>query len=239
MLYLIGLGLNEKGISLQGLESIKKCKYVYLEDYTVDFPYSTDKLEKVLNTKIIKLGRKEVESDRLISESSRADIALLIYGCPLFATTHLSLLEEAKSKKIKFKVIYSASVLDAVAETGLQLYKFGKITSLPAWSERYRPDSFFDTLKENSGVRAHSLILCDIGLNFKDAIKQLEESLDKNNFNAGKIIICSCLGTDKSRIYYNSIDELKKIKNVSLPFCIIIPSELHFLEKEFLESLSK
>ena len=39
MLYLIGLGLNEKGISLEGLEVIKKCRKVYLEEYTVNFPY--------------------------------------------------------------------------------------------------------------------------------------------------------------------------------------------------------
>ena len=38
MLYLIGLGLNEKSISLEGLEAVKKCKKVYLEGYTVDFP---------------------------------------------------------------------------------------------------------------------------------------------------------------------------------------------------------
>ncbi|MBU2639873.1 MAG: diphthine synthase, partial [Nanoarchaeota archaeon] len=35
MLYLIGTGLgNKKSISLEGLEAIKNCKKVYLENYT-------------------------------------------------------------------------------------------------------------------------------------------------------------------------------------------------------------
>ena len=32
MLYLIGLGLNERSISHEGLEAIEKCKRVYLDD---------------------------------------------------------------------------------------------------------------------------------------------------------------------------------------------------------------
>ncbi|KKM86908.1 hypothetical protein LCGC14_1274180 [marine sediment metagenome] len=46
MLYLIGLGLNEKGISLEGLEAVKKCEKVYLESYTAEIPYSKEDLEK-------------------------------------------------------------------------------------------------------------------------------------------------------------------------------------------------
>ena len=32
MLHIIGLGLNEKGISIEGNETLKKCKKVYLEN---------------------------------------------------------------------------------------------------------------------------------------------------------------------------------------------------------------
>ena len=93
MLYLIGLGLNEKGISIEGREALKKCKKIYLENYTVEFPYRIDKLEKVVGRKIVSLGRGEVESERLSIEANKEDICLLVYGCPLFATTHVSLVE--------------------------------------------------------------------------------------------------------------------------------------------------
>ena len=105
MLYLIGLGLNEKGITLEGIEALKKCVRVYLEGYTVDFPYSVEKLEEIIGKKIKKLGRKEVESDFLVNEAKKEDTALLVYGCPLFATTHETLLLDAKKDKVDAKVI--------------------------------------------------------------------------------------------------------------------------------------
>ena len=52
MLYLIGLGLNEKSISKESLASAKKCEKLYLEGYTVDFPYDIEKdLNVVSGTK--------------------------------------------------------------------------------------------------------------------------------------------------------------------------------------------
>ncbi|MEK6878727.1 MAG: hypothetical protein AABY22_03920, partial [Nanoarchaeota archaeon] len=52
MLYLVGLGLNEREISLESLEALKKCKKVYLESYTIDLPYSIKKLEEIIKKKI-------------------------------------------------------------------------------------------------------------------------------------------------------------------------------------------
>ena len=121
MLYLIGLGLNERGISKEGLLALKKCQKVYLEKYTVDFPYALSELH--LEEDIIPLKREDVESNKLIREAKSRGIALLVYGCPLFATTHLSLILDAEKQKVRTKVIYSASIFDAVAETGLQVYR--------------------------------------------------------------------------------------------------------------------
>ena len=72
MLYLIGLGLNEKGITIEGLEAIKKCNKIYLESYTIDFPYEIKKLEKIINKKIITLKREDVEGDFLIKEAKNS-----------------------------------------------------------------------------------------------------------------------------------------------------------------------
>jgi len=202
MLYLIGLGLNESGLSKEGIEIIKKCPTIYLESYTVEFPYEIEELK--LNKKIIKLKREEVESNKLIEKAKKEDVALLIYGSPLFATTHISLVLEAKKQKIKTKVIYSASIFDAIAETGLQLYKFGKILSMPQWTKDYQPKSFLDFFEQNESIGAHSLILIDIGLNFENALKQLEESFInfKGNKNGlKKILVCSRMGSKKAKIF--------------------------------------
>ncbi|MCK4647310.1 diphthine synthase [Candidatus Pacearchaeota archaeon] len=239
MLYIIGLGLNVDGISKYGLKIVQKCKRVYLEDYTVDFPYSKEELEHILGKKIISAGREFVESLKIIDEAKKIDVALLVYGSPLTATTHISLIEEAKKSKIKYKIIYNASVLDAVAETGLQIYKFGKITSMPKWDEKnnFSPDSFMEIVRENQSIKAHSLILIDIGLEFQDSLNQLEKAAEKHKIKLKRILVCQTLGTKNRKISYKSIEELKEFESVRKPYCIIIPGKLHFLEKEVLENI--
>jgi diphthine synthase len=234
MLYLIGLGLNEKSISLQGLEAIKKCKRIYLDNYTVNFPYSEKILEKNIKKKIISANRDVIESDRLIKESKKENVALLIYGSPLTATTHITLIQEAETNKIKYEIIYNASVFDAIAETGLQIYKFGKITSMPKWQKNFYPKSFMEVVKQNLEIDSHSLILIDIGLDLKDAIIELEESAKEYNLKLDKIVICSRLGTKDKKIIYDFPENLKD-KEIKKPYCMIIPSKLHFMEKEVLE----
>ncbi len=236
MLYLIGLGLNVDGISLYGLAVAKRCKKVYFENYTVDFPYSEGELKEKLGLKkIIPADRNFVENEEIVDEARRKDIALLVYGSPLTATTHISLIEEAKRLGIKCKVIYSGSVFDAVAETGLQIYKFGKIASMPAWKKNFTPDSFMEIVKENKSIKAHSLILIDIGLSFQDALKQLKTCAEKHNIKLKKIVVCQRLGTKDKKILYRGIEELEKFTGVKSPFCFIIPGKLHFMEKEVLE----
>lgn len=234
MLYLIGLGLNLKGISKEGIDAVKNCEKVYLEDYTVDFPYSVKELEKFLGKKVIIANRDFVEGLEFLEEVKNRDIGILVYGSPLFATTHITILDEARKKKIKTKVIYSASVFDAIGKTGLQLYKFGKIASMP----NFEANSFMEIVKENSQINAHSLILVDIGMEFKTALDKLEVAAKEKNFSLGKIVVCSKLGTKEENIFYGELGNLKK-KKVENPYCFIIPGKLHFVEEEVLENLKK
>lgn len=237
MLYLIGLGLEHWGISKQGVEIAKKCKKIYLENYTVELPYSKAAIEEIVDKKVYEANREFVESFEIIDEARKVNIALLIYGSPLTATTHISLLDEARKSGIKTKVIYAASVFDAVGETGLQLYKFGKTASMPKWNEEknFTPESFVETIKENLLIKAHTLVLIDIGLGFQDALKQLEEACEKNDIKVEKLVICQRLGTERQRIFYCDVEAAKKLEEIIAPYCFIIPSKLHFMEKEFLE----
>ncbi|MEK6873462.1 MAG: diphthine synthase [Nanoarchaeota archaeon] len=231
MLYIIGLGLEINGISLHGKKILKSAnvKKVYLENYTVDFPYTKKELEKELKIKIIEANREFVESEEIVSIAKKEDVALLVYGSPLSATTHISLINSCKKQKVKFKILHSGSVFDAVAESGLQLYKFGKTTSLPKWTKNYSPISFIDVIKENQKIGAHSLLLIDIGLEFKDAVVELKES----GFKFDKVIICTKLGV-KSKFYFNELEKIPENK-IEPPYCIIIPGALSENEKESLE----
>ena len=228
---MIGLGLNVKGISLEGISALKRCKKVYLESYTVEFPYSVKELEKVVGKKIISLDRSDVESDKIVLEARRQNVCLLVYGSPLFATTHTSLIEDCKKNRVKFKVIYSSSVFDALGETGLQLYKFGKISSMPKWQKNFTPCSFLETVSLNLKIDAHSLILIDIGLEFKSALEELEIASKETGIKLEGIVVCSALGTSSGKIYYGSLKSLSA-KKVSAPFCFIVPGKMHFVEEE-------
>lgn len=236
--YLIGLGLNEKSLSLESLETLKKCDEIYLENYTVDFPYPPIEIEKLIRKKITELYREDVESEKFMSGAKKKNIALLVYGNPLSATTHISLILTCKKNKIPFRIIHAESILTAIAETGLQLYKFGKTASMPKFQKNFEPDSFLNIILDNQKIKAHTLLLTDIGLSSKDALEQLEKVSKKKDVKLEKIIIHSKAGTKESKTYYNTIEALKK-KQISLPFCIIIPSELHFLEQEALDLLKE
>jgi len=51
--------------------------------------------------------------------------------------------------------------------------------------------------------------------------------------------VCQALGTKNRKIIYDSIENLRELKNIKKPYCLIIPSKLHFVEKEVLEDFSK
>jgi len=233
--YLIGLGLDLESLSLEALEAIEECDKVYLENYTVEFPYNILKLETVIGKKFSPLTRIMVENEGFLEDAKKQDIALLVYGSPLTATTHISLILKCKELGINYKVFHNASIFDAVAESGLQIYKFGKTASMPKWEANHKPDSFRKILLDNMKICAHTLILVDIGLTFPEALEQLKTAL--RGMTLEKIVVCSQLGTfAKKKFYYNKISGLPL--DIHPPFCFVIPSKLHFMEEEALEKFS-
>ncbi|MBI2629892.1 diphthine synthase [Candidatus Pacearchaeota archaeon] len=236
--YLAGLGLNLKSISLEALEICRKADKIYLEGYTVDFPYNVQKIEGVIGKRVIPMTRIMVENEKFLEEAKSKDIVLLVYGNPLIATTHISLVLKCKKESIDYRVLQNSSIFDAVGETGLQNYKFGKTASLPKWQESFKPDSFIEIIKSNQNIKAHTLLLVDIGLDFGTALNQIEESCKKKKFKINRMIVCSKLGTEESSIHYEKLESLYG-KEIYPPFCFIIPSEMHFVEKEALNELKE
>jgi len=237
MFYLIGLGLGLESISKEALDVCKKADKIYLENYTVEFPYKPEKLEEVVGKRVFPLTRIMVEDEKFLEEAKKKNIVLLVYGSPLIATTHISLILKCVEEKIGYKILHNASILDAITETGLQIYKFGKTASMPKFDENYKPRSFVDIIKQNKKISAHTLILVDPVLIFPDALKQLID-VCKKKVKINKLVVCSQLGTKEGRVYYASLEELYGAE-VYHPFCFIIPSDLHFLEKEFLEKVKE
>lgn len=226
MLYIIGLGLDERDISLKAVEALKKCSAIYCESYTGRWDGNISNIEKINRKKVKLLERKDVESDFLVNEARKKKIALLVPGDPLAATTHFQLFLDAKNEGIECEVIHAASIYTAVAETGLQLYKFGRATTLTSHSAM----SPYDVIRENKKAGLHSLVLLDIDMVVEDGVKALIENkaISENE----KIIVCRNLGTKKSEIKY---EDVNKIKMKGLQAVIIVPGKLNFKEEEALE----
>ena len=80
----------------------------------------------------------------------------------------------ARALNIQTKVIHNASIMNAIGACGLQLYNFGQTVSLVFFTETWKPDSFYDRIKENSDLGMHTLVLLDIKVK-----EQTEENLIK------------------------------------------------------------
>lgn len=166
MLYLIGLGLGDaKDITIKGLEIVKKVGKVYLENYTSILCCGQKELEELYGRQIILVDREMMEQGcrEILDAAAEEDgAAVLVVGDPLNATTHTDLLLRAANRQIPFQIIHNASILNAVACCGLQIYNFGETVSIPFWTDTWKPRSFFDKIMRNRRNGLHTLCLLDI-----------------------------------------------------------------------------
>ena len=241
-LYLIGLGLwDEKDISVKGLETARLCDVLYMEEYTSRLGVEKTKIETLIGKKIEFLSREQVEqSDTIIKDAKEKDIGFLVGGDPLTATTHTDFLLQAKKKGIDTKVIHSSSIFTAIAESGLFMYKFGKSCSVPFPAEDFKPTSFYDVIIENKKRGAHTTVFLDLKPE-KNRFMTINEAL-KILLNIGKEITedtiaigLARIGSDNQIIKAGTIKELIDFDFGAPQHILIIPSELHFVEKEALE----
>ncbi|KAG5646223.1 diphthine synthase [Asterophora parasitica] len=181
MFYIIGLGLSdEKDVTVRGLEAIKNSTRVYLEAYTSILMVQKDRLEAFYGKELILADRDTVEtqSDEILHNADKEDVSLLVVGDPFGATTHTDIILRARALKIPTQVIHNASIMNAVGASGLQLYNFGQTVSLVFFTETWKPDSFYDRIKENADLGLHTLVLLDI---------KVKEQSDENLARGRKI----------------------------------------------------
>lgn len=249
MLYLIGLGLyDEKDITLKGVEVAKGCDSIYLETYTSLWHGSLDKLEKAIGKKIVTLQRSDLEekSARLIQEAKSKDVAVFVPGDPLVATTHTSLITEAREEKIGVRIIHASSVFSAIAETGLHIYKFGKTATVAYPEKNFYPKTPYEILAENLKTGAHTLFLLDVKaaesryMTVSEAVEillELESKEKKKIFTPEtKCVGVARLGGD-TMIKYSTAESLRKAEFGRPPHVLIVPGKMHFAEEEYLEEL--
>ncbi len=239
MLHIISLGLfDKKDISVKGLETCRKCDFLYLERYTNFFDNTAKELEEFIGNKVIEIKREDLEnkSSELIKKAIDSEVGVLIPGDCFSATTHFSLLQEAKKENIKVNIIHGSSILTAIGETGLSLYNFGKTTTIPFENKNLK--SPIEVLNNNLKLGMHTLFLLDVKENrwmsINGGLKYLiENKIDENTLVVG----CCGLGSEKKEIKAGKIKDLIDYEFKIYPQCFIIPGKLHFTEEEALELL--
>ena len=130
---LVGLGLgNERDVTLRGLDAVRSCAKVYLEAYTSVLGVDVDALERLYG----KTGddvRQTLRRGGVDARAGRAtttDVAFCVVGDAFAATTHSRFSVTRGRRGIEVRPVYNASIMNAVAGTGLSLYNFGAAISL-------------------------------------------------------------------------------------------------------------
>lgn len=251
MLYVIGVGLyNSKDITLKGLEVAKNCNKIYLESYTSVQQATKDEYEALFDKEIIIADRVLVEqTNQIVEDAATQDVALLIVGSPLFATTHTDIIIRAKERQIPVEIIHNASIFSAIGCCGLYSYAFGRTVSIPYFTPGWRPISFYDNVMKNFYSGLHTLCLLDIKtdenrfMSVNEAIEQiLEADMERkaNIVNEDTKIFAICrFGTPTQELVYDRVGEMRKRSFGEPLHSIIIPAKLDFVEEELVEALFK
>jgi len=248
MFYLIGIGLKPGHLTVEAISALKKCGEVFLEKYTSDFPSgTTSELEMLTGKSVRELGRHEVEEEfvKRLPGAREKNIALLVIGNPLFATTHVQLLIDAENAGIRWHVIPGISIQDCIGRTGLNAYKFGKTVSIVMPSQNYKPESFYGGIVKNLEAGLHSLCLLDIKpvkkMEPRDALRLLMEIESKKGLEKIKkamVVVLAAIGSEEERIVSGRAEKLVWM-DFPLPASLIVCSELGEKEREALSELTE
>ena len=250
MFYLIGIGLKPEHLSLEACSAIKKCRHVFIEQYTSSFSEGTKKrLERLIGKKCIELGRKAIEEEfnQLVEKSLSSNACLLVIGNPLMASTHSSLLDEMKKNGSKFSIIPGISITDFLPFTGLSSYKFGKITTIVFPEKNFSPTSFFNIIEKNNESGLHTLCLLDIKkeqkklMTIKQALQILMQIAKEKNstiLNTNLLVGIARAGAKDMKIVAGNFEKLMKTNFGKTPHSLIICSKLDFNEEEAIKILT-
>ena len=247
-LVLISLGLSdERDMSLRALEEARRCDLLYAELYTTLLNTDVERLSRLLGRDVTPLRRRDLEegAERVLREAEERRVGVLVGGDCLAATTHVSLLLEAKRRGIETHVVHGSSILTAVAETGLSLYRFGKTVTVPLPQRGIPPLTPYRVLGENLERGLHTLLLLDLDveggrhLTVNEAMRLLlgvEEEECKGVFTEETLAVGAArLGSESATIKGGRVRRLLDMDFGPPPHVLIVPGRLHFVEEEALK----
>jgi len=248
MFYLVGAGLRREHLTIEAIETLKSCDEVFVEEYTSLYSEGNVKeLEELIGKKLQFLDRNGVEEwfEGKLPDAKEKNIALVIIGNALFATTHSQLLIDAESAGVNWRVVQGISIHNFLGRTGLNAYNFGLTVSIVMHSENYKPESFYDKIVKNLEVGLHTLCLLDIKPEKKMSVKEalalllkIEGKRNENKIKNSEIVALAGMSSSNEKVVSGSAGKLSEI-DLPVPASIVVCAKLSEKETEALNALTK
>jgi diphthine synthase len=245
-LYLVGLGLSAGNITVEALDLIKKVDSIFLETYTSKAP--GDLINRIMEIRsdtrsVTRRDLEDREGEALINELSKGhDVALLVIGDPMIATTHAALAVTVKRRGFNVRVVNSVSIVCALLnQLGLSPYKLGLMATITYPRMGVLSMRAYDVLLDNLRRGLHTILLLDIRddggfMDVKDAANILIRM--ENNRGLGVInekllvIYAARIGWEDQEIVGSTIKAVPNLGDP--PHTIVIPGILNPVEIDYL-----
>ena len=244
MLTFIGLGLFDKtDVSEKGLTCIRNADHVYLECYTSRLMgTSIEELENYYSKPVHPLFREDVEQhpEEMLDRAENSTVVFLCAGDPMVSTTHADLRIRAAERGIRTAIVHAASIVSAVCGvSGLQNYRFGKSCSVPFPQKNWSPTTAIDVIAQNLSLRLHTLVYLDIQneryMTVQEAVTLLEDMAEKKGCQIPLYVGIARVGSDEPVIIAGPPEKILASDFGPPLHILIIPAELHDMEREYLE----
>lgn len=259
MLHLIGAGLSDpEDITVKGLRKIQAADKVYLEGYTSKLNTTKNELEAFYEAPIHVASREQLEQGHteILDQATKEDVAVVVIGDVFSATTHSMLFVEAKNRGIDVDIVHNASIINAVSQTGLQLYKFGKTTSIVYPDGDWLPSTPYHAIKDNQEKDLHTLCLLDIQadsagmsddndrfMTAEEAVTVLRRLERKEQDNViqddTEIIVVQDLTGSAQNLWRGTISTIDDFHGEQPLHSLIIPGSMHDMEDEMVDIVTQ
>jgi diphthine synthase len=244
MLTFVGLGLyDERSITVEGREALRAADRVFAEFYTSKLAGTTvESLESSHDIAIEVRDRAGVEQDPddILDSAETTSTVFLVAGDPMVSTTHTDLRLRAHERAIETRIVHGTTAQTAAGSlTGLQNYRFGKATTIPfAHRNQSIPKSVVATIEDNRERGLHTLCYLDIKaeegryMSASTAAERLAPELDALG------VVVARAGSPDPLVVADRLSALAERDFGDPLHLLVIPGDLHHVEREALEALA-
>ena len=247
MLWFVGLGVSDGGMSADAEQAIRTADTVYLETFTS--PDINTARIRGLAQNLQQAPRWMVEDGhRILEEAAEKTVVLASYGDPMVATTHTELRVRAVQSGIPVRVAHGPSAITSmIGECGLHHYMVGRMATI--MEEDHLLETPYMVSYRNAVLGYHTLLLLEYNqdanffLDAGSALKRLqgaEGGQRRGVFAPDRYCMVACrVGSGGQEIISGRMSSLAGCDFGEPPHSIILTGRLHFTEADAIRALTR